>query len=220
MIELIFSIVIMGIVLLSAPMLISVASKSTSVALQQEGINEAASRTNMILTYDWDQNNIHVPCATDPSILHTQGNGTLEARSGVPTNSNSHHFDCLGREYNATTIGLEGDDIDDLDDFNNVGLIKILNSGTGGKDYIENPDSTGTQVQIATAVSYVSDTATYDNSFSFNISNAAAAGTTNIKYIDVTLTSKSTQAELQKEISMHAFSCNIGSYNYARRILP
>jgi hypothetical protein len=57
MVELIFAIVIMGIVLMSAPMLISTASKSGYVAIQQEAINEAASQVNMIMGYHWDENN-------------------------------------------------------------------------------------------------------------------------------------------------------------------
>ena len=68
MIELIFAIVIMGIVLMSAPMLISTASSTTTVALQQEGINEASSRISMILTYPWDQNDINDSCISP--VLH------------------------------------------------------------------------------------------------------------------------------------------------------
>ena len=58
MIELIFAIVIMGIILMSAPMLISNASQSGYVAMQQEGINEAATQVNMIMGHYWDENNV------------------------------------------------------------------------------------------------------------------------------------------------------------------
>ena len=56
MIELIFALVIMAIVLMSAPMLISTATKSGYVAIQQEAINAAASQVNMIMGYHWDEN--------------------------------------------------------------------------------------------------------------------------------------------------------------------
>ena len=212
MIELIFSIVIMGIVLLSAPMLISVASKSTSVALQQEGINEAAARINMALTYDWDDNNINVPCGGTPSILHANGDNKLNmipgpqnTRIGVPADSNSHTFNCGGlQQFNASPIGQElPNTIDDIDDFNNVGLALVINSGSGGKDYIENPDTTGNTVQIGTTINYVDDDADYDKEFTFNFnSGSAPAGTTNIKAINVTLTSSSTEKELEKNIKL------------------
>ena len=228
MIELIFSITIMGIVLLSAPMLISVANESTSVALQQEGINEASSRINMILTYDWDENNINVPCGGNPSVLRViagdaalNENNTTQKRAGVPSNSTSHSFNCNGSEYNATAIGKEGTDIDDIDDFDNVGLHEVL-LGTGGEDYIENSTTTGDTVQIATSIQYSSDTANYNqSSFAYNFTpGTGVAGTTNIKEISVRLTSTSTESELAKDIRFYAFSCNLGSYSFAQRLLP
>jgi len=98
MIELIFSIVIMGLVLLSAPMLISTATKSTTVALQQEGINEVASRINMILTYEWDENDASSLCAAFPSILRvTNGDDELEAvaATGLPLMVHPHDQDLM-----------------------------------------------------------------------------------------------------------------------------
>jgi len=224
MLELIFAIAVMGIVLLSAPMLISMAAKSTSVALQQEGINEAASRITMIMTYDWDENNVNVPCGGNPSILHTASESTVTAlaevngtslRIGVPLTSNSHTFNCNGLEYNATSIGKEGSDIDDLDDFDKTNLVEVL-LGSDGEDYIENPNTTGTNVSIDTTITYVSDSAPYNNTFDYNFSDSAAGGTTSIKAIKVTLTSDSTEKELQKTIVMRAFSCNLGSYRFVR----
>lgn len=226
MVELIVAIVVMGIVLLSAPMLISTASQSTSVALQQEGINEASARINMILTYDWDENNINVPCGSTPSILVTAGDDELnevpgtQTRLGVPLNSKSHTFNCNGNEYNATAIGKEGTDIDDIDDFNNVTLkatLKDVKLGTGGTDYIEQ-----TTVNIATNVTYSSDGADYtQQTIQYDFSpTGSAPGTTNIKRISVVLTSSNSAKELQKNIVMHAFACNLGSYSYARSVLP
>jgi len=222
MVELVFAIVIMGIVLLAAPMLISTAAKSTSVALQQEGINEASARINMILTYDWDENNINVPCGSTPSILHvTAGDDELDevpgtqTRLGVPLNSNSHTFNCNGNEYNATAIGKEGTDIDDIDDFNDVTLTDVP-LGSGGTDYIEQDT-----VSIATSVSYVPDTASYgQKEFAYNFPTGDPGGTSNIKHIQVTLTSTHAADELEKTIVLHAFSCNLGSYIHQRRPLP
>jgi len=216
MIELIFSIVIMGIVLLSAPMLISTASKSTSVVLQQEGINETAARINMILTYEWDENNANSICATFPSILHVSSSGDSElgpTRAGVPANSNSHTFNCGGSELNATAIGVEiAGIIDDQDDFDNVNLVDVP-LGSGGEDYIEQAT-----VDIATNIKYVADAADYSGNPQYNFNPGGnSPGTTNIKAITVILTSSNSADELDKEITMHAFSCNIGSYRFATR---
>ncbi|NKQ41562.1 MAG: type II secretion system protein, partial [Sulfurovum sp.] len=102
MIELIFSIVVMGIVMMSAPMLISTASKTTSVALQQEGIHEAASRVNMIMTYEWDENALNGVCSSQPPILKvTNGDEKLKpspdenssfVRAGTSDTQDSHRF--------------------------------------------------------------------------------------------------------------------------------
>ena len=57
MIELIFAIVIMAIVLLSAPMLIHQSIKSSFVGMQQEAINTLSSHLSLILTKEWDEAN-------------------------------------------------------------------------------------------------------------------------------------------------------------------
>jgi len=218
MIELIFAIVIMGIVLMSAPTLIATAAKGTSVALQQEGINEAASRVNMILTYPWDQNDTNDSCI--PPVLHVvNGDSELDEakasrRVGVPLTSNSRTFKwCNGAELNASKIGKEGSAIDDQDDFDGTTVsLTVDASGSGGTDYIEK-----TTVNIATTVSYIGDSANYASK-SFSYTPQSTSGTsTNIKEIQVTLTSSSGESELQKNIILRAFSCNIGGIEYAHR---
>lgn len=228
MIELIFSIVIMGIVMLSAPMLISTAVKSTSVALQQEGINEAAARLNLVMTYEWDENALQGVCQSQPPILTTTaGDSELNVsasdpyvRAGTDPGQTSHRFDCLrnNRYYAASTaLGKEGNLTNDIDDFDgNTALLDIASSGTGGKDYIER-----STVQINTATQYISDTANYaGSSFSFAPSFSASPGTTNIKAITVTLTSTSGVDELEKTIVLRAFSSNAGSYHYHKDFMP
>jgi hypothetical protein len=219
MIELIFAIVIMGIALMSAPTLISTAASSVSVALQQEGINEAASRVNMILTYPWDQNDTNDSCI--PPVLHVtagdnelDGNTTTGRRGGVPLGTNSRTFKCGSDDLNASSIGQEvNGTIDDIDDFVGTTLVSV-GGGTGGKDYIEQ-----TTVNIATTISYINDNALYSNtSFSYAPGGAVAAGqTSNIKHITVTLTSSSGINELNKTIILRAFSCNIGGIEYESR---
>jgi len=217
MIELIFAIVIMGIVLMSAPMLISTASSSVSVALQQEGINEAASRVNIILTYPWDQNDINDSCI--PPVLHvTSGDSELDEvsgtgrRIGVPLSTNSRTFKCANTELNASAIGKEGTLINDIDDFNQA--VSLVNIETAIYDYIEK-----NTVNIATGITYISDSTNY-NSSSTTYVPSAGSSTTNIKQIAVTLTSTSSTSELSKTITLNAFSCNIGGLEYASREMP
>jgi hypothetical protein len=225
MVELIFALVIMGIVLMSAPMLISTVSKSINVALQQEGINEAASRLGIILTHEWDENNVNVPCEGNPSILHTtspvlalEEYSNTQKRIGIPLSSPAHTYNCNGTEYNATAIGKEDAYYNDIDDFDgSSALVEVTASGTGGKNYLETDT-----VQIATTVQYAADSSNpnYNSKTITYVPSTAGSSTSNIKQISTTLTSASSAEELQKQITLRAFSCNIGSYIYASRILP
>lgn len=225
MIELIFAIVVMGIVMMSAPQLLSTASQSGYVAIQQEGINEAATQINMILDFPWDENDTNISHTTllfvsngDPELNGT--NTTPFNRAGTPANSYRVYVTDGGISdglFNASTIGLDVNDnniSDDIDDFNNSTVNLTLDGPNAGEsDYIEKGDN----VNITRTVDYVNDNASYNSllggnlNFDFNTS-AVLLPSTNIKRIQVTLTSASGVDELAKNITLHAFSCNIGTY--------
>lgn len=225
MIELIFAIVVMGIVMMSAPMLISSAQKTTGVALQQEGINEAVTRVSQVLTYEWDENiSANLESTGCVPVLHVASGDTElnmaanSRRIGVGINSSSRTFNKCVNDFNASaTLGIEGSAKDDIDDFAYISLAPVL-IGTGGVNYIEQ----GT-VDIATSVYYSSDAANYNStSINFNFDPANLSGSsTNIKTISVTLTSSSGMDELNKSIVLNAFSCNTGDgFDFQHRSFP
>ncbi len=223
MIELIFAIVIMGIVMMSAPMLISTSLKSTSVVLQQEGVNQAVSRITMILSHTWDEMDTDDNC-TPPVLRVTSGDNELEPmsidpmsidygrRSGTPIGSKSRKFNSCGNHLNASAIGQDGGDLDDIDDFNDTSLVQIQDQG--GR-YIEK-----NTVSIATAITYGTDSADYNSTSTITFVPGSGSATSNIKNIDVSITSTHSAEELQKTIVMHAFSCNVGGIAYEMRQLP
>lgn len=234
MIELIFAIVVMGIVMMSAPMLISTATKSGYATIQQEGINEAASQINIILGYAWDESN--TDDSRPPVILQTAGDSDLNEtvptgrRAGTPTDSPRTFLDENGSRWSASAIGTTGDtdDMDDdMDDFDGSTVLREIESAdTGNKatsaDYVEK----NTSISISRSIGYIGDAAsagTYldpgaDKKITFAPDfPTAATGTSNIKKISVTLTSTSGVDELNKTIILHAFSCNIGAYNLEER---
>jgi len=221
MIELIFAIVIMGIVLMSTPMLISTAATSSFVTIQQEAINEAASQVNMIMGYHWDENSaderyIDPVLKTDSSTaglteLNTTASPYTGRRPGTPEESYRTFVREDGeRKIASSTLGEEGagETKDDMDDFSGptTNLVLVAES-TLIADNVE----TNT-IDINTAISYSNDTATYNSSNIAYDPFASATGSTNIKSITVTLTSTSGVEELDKEIILRAFSCNIGGY--------
>ncbi|NKQ40177.1 MAG: hypothetical protein HF962_01230, partial [Sulfurovum sp.] len=172
-------------------------------------------------------------CSSQPPILKvTNGDEKLKpspdenssfVRAGTSDTQDSHRFDCLRNNqyyYSSTSLNKEESSTelpDDIDDFQNLtGSLVEITSGTGGVDYIEQET-----VNIATAITYADDTADYDQStFSYAPPTSASSGTTNIKLITVTLTSTSGAEELNKNIVLQAFSCNIGSFHYHKRVMP
>ena len=227
MIELIFAIVVMGIVMMSAPMLISTAAKSGYATIQQEGINEVASQINIILGYAWDESN--TDDSRPPVILLTEGDSDLNAvgitgrRAGTPSDSPRTFLDSNGSDWNASTVFDDGD-MDDMDDFNDNTSLREINDTAvqvTTADYTEKKDD----ISISRSIGYINDNAsagTYldpgaDNKITFDLNTTTIAVTSNIKKISVTLTSTSGVDELNKTITLHAFSCNIGAYKLEER---
>ena len=230
MIELIFAIVIMGIVMMSAPMLISTATKSSYVALQQEGINEAASRVNMIMGYAWDESNIDDRYI--PPILYTTSTttdlamvGNTGRRIGIPMTSQRTYILSETNTTNTTplyassTLGSDGVTDDDMDDFIGDITLTVEDTDDNDIDYVEK-----TTININTTVAYSSDSldsGNYSQSIiAYTPFAASPTSTSNIKSITVTLTSTDTANAdvLEKTIILRAFSCNIGGYEFKEKV--
>ena len=230
MIELIFALVIMGIVMMSAPMLMNTAAKSGFVAIQQEGINEAATKINMIMGYHWDEASSD-ELFLDPILRVTSGDSALNSadvnasrRKGTPNESyrsfvRSDGTDDLNASLTATFGNLAdaGDAFeDDIDDFD--GSASLFDTGEAStSDYVED----NTTIRINTSISYNSDaldSGDYNqSSIVYHPFSAAPGATTNIKSIITTLTSSSGLDELDKTIILRAFSSNIGGYKLEER---
>lgn len=223
MIELIFAIVIMGIVLMSAPMLISTATKSGYVSIIQEAINEASTQVNMIAGYHWDENDAN-ELFLDPILGVSNGSSDLDAdvnssrRKGTPKESYRSFVRSDGRDdLNASTVlgsdGTEGAE-DDIDDFS--GITNLIEIETSVADNVET-----TTIDISKTTNYSTDTVTggYNqaNITYIPFNNAVAGTTTNIKTSTITLSSSSGVDNLDKSISLRSFSCNIGAYKLEER---
>jgi len=258
MIELIFALVIMGIVLMSAPMLIQQSIKSGNVALQQEAIAAAAAHTSMILSLHWDESNTKYQGGISPILLTeiNLGAGAAGGAGGagaagqhpdflcnlmpnlpICQNNNASNNDKQNtwlKENRAGLVGVTGrnmldanntlllasttlqedaDDniLDDVDDYNDKDVnLTVFNSEGSSAD---KGDYVDVDLKISTEVYYANDTITL-NATDKTINNTFATNagqSTNIKFINVNLTSTSGIEELDKNITMKAFSCNIGT---------
>lgn len=245
MIELIFALVIMGIVLMSAPMLIQQSIQSGNVALQQEAIVAAASQTQIVLSMPWDENNtdaVGVSPILDVNrapfnFSAIGGNEPLGERGVAGVITGRNFIAGIGQTATPTVVANLGmditadpntsevnfDDFDDIDDYtgSNMHLAVFNGENTTADigDYIDN------NLSIKTLVNYTEDRVdplnpallhTLDPNGNIALNNdinaTPFANPTNIKFINVNLTSNNNGVEeLDKNITFQAFSCNIGT---------
>lgn len=246
MIELIFAIVIIGIVLLSAPTLISNATQSSMIVLQQEAIAAISSDLAMITTRYWDENDANESrgnsiLKTD-SVLsafvetnntgHMAGTALTSERSYVDKtgDKNATATDPInfGPNYAVTgeddNISYGYDDMDDFDDSKDTittgGLLDTNSTAARRGDYVDTAKNLAGGMLLYTVVQYIDDSTLNPNvqtmTFNFNTDNNVST-TSNIKSISINVTNRADVAEVKKDIGIHAFSCNIGSYKLEKR---
>lgn len=219
-IELVVAIVVIGIALMSVPLLLSQASKSDEFSLNQEAILAGATKIGNILTFPWDDKLV-----SSLSVKHildvTNGDSELDR---YPDNNSSRrigNFKANFRRkfdanitYASATLGNSTDTnttaYNDIDDFNNV--TQSISSGGVG-DYIKD-------FNLTTIVKYIDDNATYSSSPTLNlgdISTASATPSTNLKMVEVTVKDTTNNEVIT---TLRAFSANIGSYELLYRTFP
>lgn len=235
MIELIFALVIMGITLMSAPMLIRTSSSSSMVALQQESIAAAVSQMNMIITTEWDHwdtnTTIGEPVLLTNSTIFNQCTAGAVKPAGVTSDSGRY---CKGLDgsgpYSASAVPKIGTDgtvaeslsYDDIDDYDRQSYTVNVYAGDSYATYLG--DYIDKNITLTSRIYYGDDTPR-DNgdvpgSFETNTTFAnpfrhknPPVGTTNIKLIHLQLTSANTATEISsKQINLSAFMCNIGAH--------
>jgi type II secretory pathway pseudopilin PulG len=224
MVELIFALVIMGIVLLSAPLLIQQSINSSNVAFQQESIAAVASHTGIILSKHWDEQNAAHAVGVSPVLQIA--NPVLPSDynlSGIDFNNN-----VSGRTSSVATVtfdasailGSDGvDDFNDVDDYHNFPItLNVFNAedSTAGSlgDYVDR------NITINTIVTYANDRPNGNlNTTVINAGNNIFLQTnlgvneSHIKFIQTRLTTNSGIDELEKDITLNAFSCNLGTFS-------
>jgi hypothetical protein len=229
MIELIFALVVMGITLMSAPMLIDRASKSSYVTLQQEAITAGATQLAMIMTQGWDHSDVNSTSEYIPVLTTQSGaaaspaiaNCTSINPPGVSSSNGRFCKEGAHSFYSATAIVLDSGyaDIDDFNDFTQPvnQTVSLYNSEAAVSDYIDQ------NITITSNVYYGVDTPKnaaggdsaggYDKNINFsNPFRTSSATTTHIKLVTITLTSNNTANELNsKNIFLSTFMCNIGA---------
>lgn len=226
MVELIFALVIMGIVLLSAPMLIQQSIQSSNIAYQQESIAAVASHTGILLSKHWDEANTQDASGVSPvlQLPAAVANSPYEF-AGIAFDNNVSGRTTSIADVNltaSTALGQDNgniDDFNDIDDYHNFPItLSVFNSedseaGSLG-DYVDR------NITINTNITYANDRAngTFDTSTInadnniFTNTDLGAGVQSHIKFLQATLTSNAGIEELEKNITLNAFSCNLGTF--------
>jgi Tfp pilus assembly protein PilE len=225
MIELIFAIVVIGIVLLSTPMLIQQSVKSGYVALQQEAIAAVSTHTAILLSKHWDEGDANNTSGIAPIIRLTneQAGSPFNLSGIIDVNLSSRTTSIGGVNLVANPIGADWNEstpdlFDDIDDYNNQTLdLTIFNgelASTSEGEYVDQ------NITITTKISFADDRPVSD----FNVTNIDAGNKifnnqdipyqSHIKFVKAHLTTTNTSIpELNKSITLNAFSCNLGTYS-------
>ena len=174
LIELILSMVIIGIVFTVIPRLIISMNQSTQTTIKEEALYNAMAHIGMIINLPWDNTNTQ-----NSQILRvTSGNGAYECNttSGYRKGGFIGGRNCIepaGNTYSATAIGQEDTEYNDLDDYATTTFTADKNCSGGIVKGL---------FTIQTAVSYVDDPSAAGDAI---LSTNPAAGTSNTKYVQV-----------------------------------
>lgn len=214
MLELVIAIVVMGIAVMSLPLILTQSQNSNAIALQQEVILATKTKLGYILAYEWDANSYDATASvsrvldtTNSASADSDFNTTSTRRIGhILTDNRRRLRDDMASPSLSGSTAWGNTGLLDIDDFHN----KIENTTVvaADMDYIFN-------LELNSTVSYVNDSATYTNqdiNFTFDASSTPA-NPTNIKMI--TVRTKDTSNNVN--IILRAFASNIGESTITKK---
>ena len=199
MIELIFAIVIIGITVVSLPMMNQAISKGIDSNLQQEAIFAASTKLNEAVTAFWDENSVESISALSKVIdtLNDCNNTSSSPRYRLrPGHVNQPlHRRCL----DSTLVGISN------------------NSINGNVFALEDIAATGTTTLFISTAGSTTNAASYKEDYNSTVTvtqNVSFGGASNsyMKMIQVSITSGADTIT-----SLRAYSANIGEIDYLKK---
>ena len=213
MIELVIAIVVMGIAVMTLPILLLKTQSNNAYTLQQEIILAARTKMGDTLTYRWDE---HSLIDGKIFILKTNGNSELNATIGSENirrigNIKGDKRRRFSPDFNSSTpvanLGPDSGDLDDIDDFDGKVNTLELSSQSTSLDYHF------TDFNLTTTVVYVSDSANYNNqNLNFVFGTTPSATTSNIKMLTLKVSGSN-----NTPFTVRSYSCNIGESELLRK---
>ena len=216
MIELVLSIVIIAIAVMSIPMMLQESAKNDRYSLLQESILAARTKMGNILSFRWDENSPDGSGSSQILRVLDVSNGDAELDRVTGSIRRVGHIFANKRRRmkdltSATRVSDPSDTgpVDDIDDFDGNSSTVYMQNGAFGNSF----DYLDQALEMNTTVSFVSDSANYASqniNFTFDTTTKAAltlANSTNIKMIELKVT---TGVNAATPFIFRAFSSNIG----------
>jgi len=213
LIEIIFSIVIIGIAMVAIPAILYQAMKSNEFSINQEALLAGATKIGNILTYEWDENNTGSQ-ALKYVLDVTNGDNELNRYPNVNSTHRVGHFIEQNRRkfdpslnYASNTLGSEEAQPDDIDDFNGKQSTLITNVQSDS-DYVK-------EFTFTTKIIYVEDDTSYlQNNIKYSFPITSHTGSTNIKMVEVKIVDKQNDEIIT---IFRSYATNIGSTKLLNR---
>lgn len=195
LIELIFAIVIIGITVISLPMMNQVNSKGIENALVQEVIYATSAKLNQATSYNWDELD---DGNSSFSKVISNGDCNSSTKLRIGHINQPYHRRCLDdTSIRPSNIGSDGGDLDDLDDLDTITSSLFF---TNGGAFVADADGYKNNYTTTISVTYAD----------FGVTTAASK---NIK--KTTIIVKDLDANTVTSLS--TYSANIGEANYYKR---
>jgi len=214
MLELVIAIVVMGIAVMSLPLILTQSQNANAIALQQEVILATKTKLGYILSYEWDANSYDATAGVS-RVLNTTNSASADSDFNATTTRRIGHIQADNRrrlrdDMASPTLSVNfnlGNVVPlDMDDFHN--RVENTTVVAADIDYIFN-------LELNSTVSYINDSASYTNqdmNFTFD-GSSAPANPTNIKM--VTVRTKDTSNNVN--IILRAFASNIGESGITKK---
>lgn len=209
LLEVVFAVVILGIVVTGMPALLMTDSNSAEESLKQESFSNAFAAISLVNTEYWDENstkgdNYYKALAVSSGDTELDcSSSSTNKRIGKTELDNGDGRICATdtSTYKASAIGIDADEnssdsstFDDVDDFNDFNITNL------------------SKYEINISVSYLDDDANYsDNNITFNLKKSSDEK--NIKLIQVNVYDKSGHIVSRLEY----FTSNIGLSSISKR---
>jgi len=201
LLELIISIVVLGIVATAFPLILQTLTQTSQSVNKEEVVFNELSLMKMVLPYYFDENStkddnyykdLNITNGDSELLINYSSQNTGDAREGKAQFNNNDYRS--GSSDRASNIGVDAGEVegnsstyDDIDDFNNYS--EVVHG-----------------VNLTINIAYIDDSANYsDENISFTYNNTPVNHHTNIKLIKITS---------DNNISIYYPTCNIGASKF------